>query len=45
MNQYRVRKSLGQGSFGRVVEALDIEDKTKGIYFFYYMILYYYNIH
>ena len=32
MNHYRVRKSLGQGSFGRVVEALDIEDKTKGIF-------------
>jgi len=30
MQQYRVRKSLGQGSFGRVVEALDTEDKSKG---------------
>lgn len=33
MDRYRVRKSLGQGSFGRVVEAVDLDDKSKGFSF------------
>ena len=30
MNRYKVRRSLGQGSFGRVVEAEDKDDKSLG---------------